>query len=169
MCSSPIRPSGAFNGELAIERLRSITVNLHKTSANLNLECYEQELARSDDRVEYESVRAARMIIVCEASQLAVENAAKAVAVLGGAPAGQLWSHDIEQIIDSVGGLLSEELRMLLRSTPELVEHEGCITMWHTRCAYRTYTEGMTTKDAEIATPAFTRAITRITCDVEAW
>ena len=36
--------------------------------------------------------------------------------------------------------------------------------MWRTRGAYRTHTEGMTTQ--EIATPAFTRAITRITYDI---
>ena len=152
------------NEELAIERLRSITANLHKISAILGPERYEQELARGNDRMEYESVRAARMIMICEASQLAVENAAKAVAVLGGAPAPQLWVHDIAQIVESIDGPLSEDLRMLLRSAPELVKHEGYITMWRTRGAYKTSTEGMTAQ--EIATPAFTRAIIHITCDI---
>ena len=39
-----------------------------------------------------------------EASQLAVENGAKAVAILAGAPAPRLWSHDIKQIADSIDG-----------------------------------------------------------------
>ena len=152
------------NDALAIERL----TNHHRQPAQNISEpgpwtAYERELAHGDNRLQYESVRAARMIVICEASQLVVENAAKAVAILGGAPAPQLWSHDIKKVVGSVGGPLSEELRMLLRSAPELVKHEGYITMWRTSGAYTTYTDGMTAQ--EIATPAFTQAITRIACD----
>ena len=141
------------NVELAAERLDAVTVNLGKIYANLDPGRSEIELACGDDRLEYEDIRASRMIVICEASQLAVENAAKAVAVLGGVPARQLWIHDIEQLLDSIkdnNDGMSEDLRMLLLSAPELVKHEGYITMWRIRGAYRTTSEGRTAQ--EIAT-----------------
>ena len=104
------------------------------------------------------------MIVICEASHLAVENAAKAIAVLGGVPAKTLWTHDIKQLVDSLDDGVSKEVRMLLRSAPELVKHEGYITMWRNCGAYGTRGEGLTIQ--EIATPAFARAMTLITCDV---
>ena len=75
------------NDELALERLDITTANLGKIYANLNPERLESGLASGDDRLEYEEIRGCRMIVICEASQLAVENAAKAIAVLGGVPA----------------------------------------------------------------------------------
>ena len=66
--------------------------------------------------------------------------------------------------MDSLDDGVSKDLRMLLRSAPELVKHEGYITMWRTCGAYGTTGEGRTAQ--EIATPAFARAMARITCDV---
>ena len=71
------------NDELAIERLDAVIANLSKISVNLNPERFESDLAHSGDRLKYERARGGRMIVICEASHLAVENAAKAVAVLG--------------------------------------------------------------------------------------
>ena len=113
---------------------------------------------------------AGRMIKICEASHLAVENAAKAIAILGGVTAKTLWTHDIKKLInsihesDSLDSSVSEELRALLRSAPELVKHEGYITMWRTCGTYGTPGEGLTAQ--EIATPAFARAMALITCDI---
>ena len=59
---------------------------------------------------------------------------------------------------------MSEELRALLRSAPELIKHEGCITMWRTRGSYCTPGEGLTAR--EIATPAFARAMALIASDI---
>ena len=151
------------NDELAIERLDAVIANLGKIYVNLDPGRAESDLARGDDRLEYETARGCRMIVICEASHLAVENAAKAVAVLGGIPAGQLWIHDIKKLVDSLDDGVSKDLRMLLRSAPELVKHEGYITMWRTCGAYGTTGEGRTAQ--EIATPAFAEAMARITCD----
>ena len=152
------------NGELAVERLQAVLGNLDKIFASLAPARPEQALAGSDNRSRYERARAGRMIQICEAAQLAVENAAKAIAVLGGVPAKTLWTHDVKKLVDSLDDGVSEELHILLHSAPELVKHEGYITMWRTCGAYGTCGEGLTAQ--EIATPAFARAMALITCDI---
>ena len=152
------------NAELAVERVNATTANLCKILASLDPGRYETGLAHGDDRLKYEEVRGSRMIVICEASQLAVENAAKAIAVLGGVPAAMLWTHDIEKLVGSLDDGVSRDLRMLLRGVPELVKHEGYITMWRTCGAYGTHGDGMTA--LEVATPAFGKAMALITCDV---
>ena len=151
------------NEELALERLEAVLVNLDKLGLGLEPGWAERELVDGDDWGEYERVRAARLIVVCEASHMAVENAAKALAVLGDVPAQTLWTHDVEQIVGALGGDDSEALGALLAAAPELVKNAGYITMWRSRGAYGTPGEGMTAQ--EIATPAFTAALALIACD----
>ena len=152
------------NAELALERLDAVTTNLGKIYVNLDPGRLESRLTHSDDRLKYDRARGCRMIQICEAAHLAMENAAKAMAMLGGVPAQQLWIHDIAKLVDSLDDSISKDLRMLLRSAPELIEHEGYITMWRTVGAYGTPGEGRTAH--EIATPAFGKAMALITCDV---
>ena len=151
------------NEELALERLQDIITSLGKILANLDPGGPEHDLAHGDDRVKYERVRGCRMIVICEAAQLAIENAAKAFAILGGVPAQTLWTHNIAELVDSLDWRLSRELRTLLLSAPELIKHEGYITMWRIRGAYGTHGEGLTAQ--EIATPTFAAAMARIACD----
>ena len=150
--------------ELALERLTATVTNLVKIDPNLEPGWSERELADTDDRVEYEMVRASRLISVCEASHLAVENAAKALAVLGGVPARTLWSHDVAEIVGSLDDEESEALNALFNSAPQLVKHAGYITMWRSVGAYGTPGEGMTVQ--EVASPAFAKALGLIACDV---
>lgn len=152
------------NDELALERLAATAANLGKIGPSLEPGWAERELADSDDRVEYEMARASRLIVVCEASHLAVENAAKALAVLGGVAAQTLWSHDVAKIVDSLDDEESEALNALFNSAPQLVKHAGYITMWRSVGAYGTPGEGMTAQ--EVASPAFAEALALIACDV---
>ena len=154
----------ASDSELAVERLQAAIVHLSKIFANLDPGRPERALAYDGDRLDYEMVRSSRMIMICEASHLAMENAAKAIAVLGGVPAETLWTHDIKKLVDSLDDRVSEELRTLLLNEPESVKHEGYITMWRTCGAYGTRGEGLTIQ--EIATPDFARAMALISCDI---
>ena len=149
--------------ELALERLTATLTNLDKITASLEPGRAERDLADSDDRLEYERVRAGRLIVMCEASHLAVENAAKTLAVLGGVKAQTLWSHDVAEIVGSLDDESSQAVSALLNAAPELVKHEGYITMWRSCGAYGTPTEGMTAQ--EVATPAFAAALALIACD----
>ena len=152
------------DAELAVDRLQAVLIALNKIFVNLDPGRAELSLLDPNDPLDYEMARAGRMIMICEAAHLAMENAAKAIAVLGGVSAKTLWTHDIEQLVESLDGRISKELRTLLRSAPELVKHEGYITMWRTCGAYGTSGEGLTVQ--EIATPDFARAMALITCDI---
>ena len=149
--------------ELALERLQATLTNLDKIPPALEPGRSERELTHSDDHLKYERVRGCRMIMVCEVAHLTVENAAKALAILGGVPARTLWTHNVAQLVGSLDDAISRDLRTLLSTAPELVEHEGYITMWRTRGAYGTPGEGMTAQ--QIATPAFATAMALIACD----
>ena len=76
------------NEALARQRLRDTLMNLRKIVTSFGPSRMEQELADSDDRLDYRELRGTRMIMVCEASHLVVENASKAVAVLSGVNRG---------------------------------------------------------------------------------
>ena len=155
------------NEELAMERLRATLMNLRKIPATLGPNRVELELADSDDSAEYEGVRGARLIVVCEAAHLVVENAAKAVAVLSGVDAELLWSHDVAEIIKALGAADAAALGALVAAAPGLVKSPDYISMWRERGAYGTPTEGMTAQ--EVATPAFASAVAVIACDAAAY
>ena len=113
------------NDEFALERLTATLTNLDKISSSVEPGWSERELADTDDRLEYERVRAGRLIVACEASHLAVENAAKTLAVLGGVKAKTLWTHDIAGIVGSLDDESSQAVSALLNAAPELVKHGG--------------------------------------------
>ena len=99
-----------------------------------------------------------------EAADMAVENAAKALAVLEGVKAKTLWSHDVGTIVGEFEDEDTDALRSLMAVAPELVKSPDYISMWRTRGAYSSPTEGMTVQ--EVASPAFTRSIALIACDM---
>lgn len=152
------------NAELALQRLIDARLSVRKILANREPNRSERELAAGDDSVEYEHARGARLIMMCEAAHLLVENATKALAVLSDADAKVLWSHNVRSIIKALGGVDGAALRDLLAAVPELVKSPDYLTMWRTRGAYGTPTEGRTAQ--EIASPAFTGAACVIACDV---
>ena len=155
------------NEELAVERLRAVLLNLDKIGCNLDPGWAERELAGADDSSERDRVRGARLIAVCEAAHLVVENAAKALAVIADVEAKTLWSHDVDKIVGSLGGDDADALGQLLASAPELVKSTDYVTMWRTRGAYGGPTEGMTAQ--EVATPAFAAAMVLMACDAAAY
>lgn len=152
------------NEELAVERLESVLVSLDKVNANRDPSSAEQESADSGDASDYLEARGARLIVVCEAAAMAIENGAKAVGTLTGAPAPTLWSHNIDKIVDSLGPDDAEAMRALISSAPDLVKSAGYITMWRTIGVYGTPGEGLTVY--EVASPEFAAAIAEMACKV---
>ena len=152
------------NGELALERMRGVLLNLTKIDASRTPSLQEQELADDDDPGDYLLVRGGRLVVLCEAADMAVENAAKAVGVLSGVKAQTLWEHDVGEIVGELDEEDADAFRDLLAMAPELVKSPDYVTMWRTRGAYGSPTEGMTAQ--EVATPAFAGAIGLIACDV---
>ena len=150
--------------ELADERLDSVRLNVDGIGSNLEPSWAERELDDIDDRLEYEEVRAARLIAVCAAAQLAIENAAKSLAVTSGVEASTLWTHDVKELVGALASDDNAAVGQMLAAAPDLVKSPGYITMWRTRGAYGGPTEGMTAQ--EVATPAFTAALATIACDV---
>ena len=151
------------NEELALQRLRDTLMNLRKIVALFGPTSAEQGLGDSDDRLDYLELRGTRLIMVCEASHLVVENASKAVAVLSGVDAELQWSHDVGKIIKALGAADATALGALVAAAPGLVKSPNYLTMWRTRGAYGTPTEGRTA--LEVASPAFASAVTVIACD----
>ena len=151
------------NDELAVERLGATLLNMFKIEESLLPGAREQQLADSDDPGDYLYVRGARLIMMCEAAHLAVENAAKALAVLSDVKARTLWSHDVGKIVDSLDNPDAAAIQALMASTPELIKTPDYITMWRTVGVYGTASEGKTVY--EVATPAFAAAISRIACE----
>ena len=90
-----------------------------------------------------------------------------AVAVLSGVKAKTLWEHDVKAIVGALDDEDTDAFRDLLAVAPELVKSPDYVTMWRTRGAYGTPTEGMTAQ--EVASPSFARAIGLIACDVAAY
>ena len=88
---------------------------------------------------------------------MAVENAAKAVGVLSGVDAWALWEHDVAAIVESLDDGDTDAFGEMLSAAPELVKSPDYVTMWRTRGAYGSPSEGRTAQ--EIATPPFARAI----------
>lgn len=150
--------------ELAQERLAAALMNLQKFDANLEPGPTERELADSDDRLEHAEQLGARLIDLCEAAQLVVENAAKALAVLEQIGAQRLWTHDVAEVVGALDDEHARALGALMSADPSLVKSPDYVTMWRTRGAYGTPTEGMTAQ--EVATPAFTSRLALIACDV---
>ena len=97
---------------------------------------------------------------------MAVENAAKALAVLEEVEAKTLWSHDVGAIVDELDDTDTDTdaLRSLMAAAPQLVKSPDYITMWRKRGAYGSPTEGMTVQ--QVASPAFARSIALIACEV---
>lgn len=150
------------NDELAVERLDATLLNMFKIEESLLPGAREQQLADSDDPGDYLYVRGARLIVMCEAAHLAVENAAKALAVLSDVKAETLWSHDVSSIVDALDDPDAAAMQALMASAPELVKTPDYITMWRTLGVYGTPTEGKTVYD--VATPAFAAAVSLIAC-----
>lgn len=155
------------NEELALERLRGVLLNLTKIDASRTPSLREQELADDDDPGDCLLVRGGRLVMLCEAADMAVENAAKAVGTLSGVKAQTLWEHDVGKIVVELDEDDTDAFKDLLAAAPELVKSPDYVTMWRTRGAYGSPTEGMTAQ--EVATPSFTRAIGLIACHVAAY
>jgi len=155
------------NGELALERLRGVLLNLTKIDATRAPSAAERDLVDDDDPGDHLLVRGGRLVMLCEAADMAVENAAKAVGVLSGVKAQTLWEHDVGKIVDELGGEDTDAFRDLMAAAPELVKSPDYVTMWRTRGAYGSTTEGKTAP--EVATAAFARAIGLIACEVAAY
>ena len=157
----------ASNDELALERMRGVLLNLTKIDACCMPSPRERELADDDDPGDCLLVRGGRLVVLCEAADMAVENAAKAVGVLSDVSAKTLWQHDVQTIVAELDDEDTDPFAGLLAAAPELVKSPGYVTMWRTRGAYGTPTEGMTAQ--QIATPPFARAIGLIACDVASY
>ncbi len=150
--------------ELADERLRAVRLNIDAIGTNLEPSWAELELTDSDEYADHFDVRAARLIAVCAAAHLAIENAAKALAVSSGVEAQTLWTHNVADLVDSLESEDNDAVEEMLAAAPDLVKSSKYITMWRERGAYGGPTEGMTAQ--EVATPAFTAALAMIACDV---
>ena len=124
-------------------------------------------MTADDDPGDCLLLRGARLVVLCEAADMAVENAAKAVGVLSGVDARALWEHDVAAIVESLDDGDTDAFSEILSAAPELVKSPDCVTMWRTRGAYGSPSEGRTAQ--EIATPPFARAIGIIACDVAAY
>lgn len=155
------------DAELARERLRGVLLNLTKIDATRVPGPPERDRADDDDPGDCLLVRGGRLVMLCEAADMAVENAAKAVGVLSGVSAQTLWEHDVGKIVDELDVSDAGALRDLLAAAPGLVESPDYVSMWRARGAYGSPTEGMTAQ--EVATPAFARAMGLIACDVAAY
>lgn len=155
------------NDELALERMRGVLLNLTKIDTCLGPSPRERELADEDDPGDHLLVRGGRLVVLCEAADMAVENAAKAVGVLSDVSAKTLWQHDVKKVIAALDDEDTGAFARLLAAAPELVRSPDYVTMWRTRGAYGSPTEGRTAQ--EIATPPFARAIGVIACDVAAY
>ena len=152
------------NEELAAERLENAVLGLTKVRANRAPGPDERELARLDDPGDYLEERGARLIVVCEAADMVIENAAKALAALEDVAAKTLWSHDVAKIVDELDTDDADAIAALMAAAPGLVKSPVYITMWRTVGVYGTPGEGRTAY--EVATPQFATAIALIACDV---
>ena len=74
---------------------------------------------------------------------------------------------DVQTIIGKLDDDDTQALSELLADAPDLVKSPDYVTMWRTRGAYGSPTEGKTAQ--EIATPAFARAVGLIACAVAAY
>ena len=155
------------NAELARERLRGVLLNLTKIDATRVPSPPERDRADDDDPGDYLLVRGGRLVMLCEAADMAVENAAKAVGVVSGVRAQTLWEHDVGKIVAELDDADTDAFRDLLAAAPGLVKSPDYVSMWRTRGAYGSPTEGMTAQ--EVATPAFARAIGLIACAVASY
>ena len=155
------------NDELALERLRGVLLNLTKLDASRTPSLHERELADDDDPGDYLLVRGGRLVMLCEAADMAVENAAKAVGVLSGVKAQTLWEHDVKEIVGELDDEDTDAFRKLLAAAPDMVKTADYVSMWRTRGAYGSPTETKTAQ--EVATPGFAKAIGLIACEVAAY
>ena len=154
------------NEELAAERLESAVLGLTKIRANRAPGPDERAPAGLDDPGDYLEERGARLIVVCEAADMVIENAAKALAALEDVEAKALWSHDVGKIVGELDAGDADAIGALMAAAPGLVKSPGYITMWRTVGVYGTPGESKTVY--EVATPQFATAIALIACDVAA-
>ena len=153
------------NEQLARQRIDDVTGQLTRI-IGLRWPSRDEVVAAGDDPVRHERLMAARLIGLCEAAHMAVEGSLKAVGTLTGVAAKLLHAHDVGVIAEALPPETRDAMAALLASSPGLIKTTGYITMWRTKGAYQTPGEGMTAQD--IATPAFTAAITAIAADVAA-
>ena len=151
------------NEQLAQQRVDDVAGQLTRI-IGLRWPSRDEAAAAGGDRERHEQLMAARLIGLCEAAHMAVEGSLKAVGTLTGVAARLLHAHDVGVIADALPPGERDAMVALMASSPGLVKTSGYITMWRTKGVYGTPGEGMTAQ--EIATPAFTGAITVIAADV---
>jgi predicted nucleotidyltransferase len=152
------------NEELAAQRLDDVAQQLGKMIGNLDPSRAETAAAARGDRNEGLFLRGCRLVDLCEAAHLAIEGSLKAVGTIAGIEARLLWGHDVGAIADALPPSEREAMTRLLAAAPDLIKTPGYISMWRSRGAYASPTDGMTA--AEVASPGFSTAIARIACDV---
>ena len=155
------------NAELAAIRMRDAAELVIRLQGQLTPSQAERDAEEADNMARHLLLFSQRLIGACSTAHLVVENSLKAVGTLTDIKANLLWDHDVGKLADAIGDVLpvdeAEAIRELLRSAPEVIRVPGYISMWRTRGAYSSPTEGRTA--AEIATPEFTHAIATIACD----
>ena len=149
------------NEYLAAQPIDDVVGQLAKI---LGLRWPSRDELQAADPDEREWLAGARMIGLCEAAHLAVEGSLKAVGTLTGVQAKVLHDHDIQNITDALPPEERDAMLALMATVPGLVKTPGYISMWHTKGAYTSPTEGMTAQ--EIATPRFTTAMVGIAVEV---
>ena len=149
------------NEQLAAQRIDDVVLHLTKIVGDLDPTPRETAAA---DRGEREWLAGARLVELCEAAHLAVEGSLKAVGTLTGVQAKVLHDHDIKNIAEALPPEERDAMLALMESAPGLVKTLGYISMWRTRGAYGTPTEGMTAQ--EIATPGLAAALAGIAAEV---
>ena len=154
------------NEELAAERLENAVLGLTKIRANRAPGPEEREMAELDDPGDYLEERGARLIMVCEAADMVIENTAKALAAIEDVEAKTLWSHDVGEIVGELDAGDAGAIGALMAAAPGLIKSPGYITMWRTVGVYGTPGESKTVY--EVATPQFAAAIALIACEVAA-
>lgn len=152
------------NEELSAERLDAVRISLRKIRSNRAPADVEAELSSLDDPGEYLEERGARLIMVCEAAHMVIENAAKALAVLEDVEAKTLWTHDVAKLVGALEEPDSGALGEIIARAPGLIKSPDYITMWRNIGVYGTPGEGLTVY--EVATPHFAEALALMACDV---
>ncbi len=151
------------NAELAIDRLGNVWTSLAKIDASLYPSPSAVRYQELEDPSDYIVTRGGRLIVICEAANMAIENTLKALNIDHGVDAKELWTHAVSKLVDNLTTEhIVREVRRILGSEPEFVKSDKYIEMWRTIGVYGTRGEGLTVYD--VATPGFARAISKIAC-----